>query len=886
MDKSKKKKLDQKIINSITPFSRLSYNKAKKVDIFVGRDKSLRYLTESLFKSVFNDQSFGITISGPGGCGKSTLFGYFMQLINSQKIFQEKYCYLNKDDSKIISCFIDAPKGEPTTLKYFWTSIIDALAEENRDFLEEYSTVFIRKCISILWNNKVHRDEIISIFLDLIPNIEVLLSNSRFVEIVNIDNLFNFLISKNGILDDIYKIIKFGWRILQKNEVTFGLLGKSGDFNQKRSFKYDKRYIDLLFNVLSSDPDKSASAQNILKGVEGDLLKSDSDVISLFNWLTQTWEWMEEKPVSFLVGIDNIGYLTQNIKDKSSAFPPFIQTILQMRNKLKKCLFVLIATNDDWRQFNTYTSQHEDYRTQLQGFLINRLDLTRLVLSEVQEALTMIMNNFWSGLGILDPSNSVYPFSELFFSYLYEYHAHEYRAILNHLNQIWGYYKTKLKVLPLTNPFKMINFVRVKTYDLFRQTSQEAKNKLSELFFSNLIEWEKKQIKNQFNTIQARHLGKKQSDIVEKKVTEALRVLQENENPKQIEWVEQTPPINVETEKGKRTRYPDVYVKLARNSISDKKHTFEIQVKMYDKNGHVKLKEIDSSIELLERAYTDALLFLIIGAGLEEAAIEEINRLNLEDRVLNFKPLDSEQEEALSFLVFYEDITGKKISVDIVKEILEILFKEPWNRIINKIRNIGSYRAAMIEEKIKEKEKHTIIGYAKIQGTHPGSETQSISINPPKIEENTIKTEIDINSNTGNLLKPKKVEINNGEQEQQGDKSDFDQILKDLQLSDSKILLTNVHHRYKDSKADLEFIINTAIKRTDRYKGKVTKAYLKKKVPAHLSDENINELFLRLKNEYSKNQIPQEECLFLYEGTSLVLTDIGKKYSSIINKIN
>jgi len=62
--------------------------------------------------------------------------------------------------------------------------------------------------------------------------------------------------------------------------------------------------------------------------------------------------------------------------------------------------------------------------------------------------------------------------------------------------------------------------------------------------------------------------------------------------------------------------------------------------------------------------------------------------------------------------------------------------------------------------------------------------------------------------------------------------------------------------------------------------------YLKKRVPAHLSDENINELFLRLKNEDVKNQIPKEEKIFIYKGTSICITDIGKEFYQIIKIID
>ncbi len=150
--KRKVKKYDTKIINSSSPFSAISYLKEQKIDNFVGRKHDLRYLSQFLYDSINNDRSFGITFSGPGGCGKSTLFGYFVQLINTQELFQKDYCILKREDCLIIPCFIDAPKGEPASLLYFWVSIIDSLAEEGMDFLEKFTLLLSIKfnCLASL----------------------------------------------------------------------------------------------------------------------------------------------------------------------------------------------------------------------------------------------------------------------------------------------------------------------------------------------------------------------------------------------------------------------------------------------------------------------------------------------------------------------------------------------------------------------------------------------------------------------------------------------------------------------------------------------------------------------------------------------------------------
>ena len=876
MDKKLVKSLDSKIINSVTPFSNISYKKKKEIEVFVGRENNLKTLTESLNNTLFSDRSFGVSLSGPGGCGKSTLFGYFTQLINSQKIFQRNYCRLKREECEIITCFIDAPKGETTTLKYFWTSIIDALAEENIEFLEKFAILLFRKCLDVLWKNHFKIEDLQDILTILIPDFEESIKHHEIVDLINLDKFFKLLTSNENYANKIKTIISNGWRILQSHEVILNILGNVSTSNQKRLFKIEKQYFELLFDMLSIDLDKSFKAQSIIKGVQGALITSDSDVIKLFNWLITTWEWIIGKPICFVIGLDNIGYMTVDLSDYETAYIPFIQTILQMRDSLKKFLFVLIGTNEDWRLFNEYINKHQDNRTQLRGFLINNLDLTRLTLTEVLEALSLIMTKFWTQAGVIHPSNPVYPFSKEFFTYLYEYHAHEYREILIYLNNIWSNYKSMVKVKEFIEPFYMIKFVRI----IMRESYREIENyKFSEFYYSNLIEWEKEQIKNNFISIHSRHIGSSQSDLVERCLTEAMRILQEKETPKQIDWAEKTPAITVETEKGKRTRYPDVYIKLTRQKLSDKKRTFEIQVKMYDENIFVKLKEIESSLELLERAYTDALLFVMTGAGLEENSIEEINRLNLTDRILYYKPLNEDQFKALAYLVYYEDITGRKITYKVIKEILEILFEEPWDNILEQIRNIGSYRAERIIEKIKEKQKSTLTDYIEtksVQTSQPSSSDEVGSIlnqNVSLLEEH--KDDIQ-KASASESLSP----TTNGKQ-----KSNLETNIDDLGLTQNKNAIINVYKRYQDNQKNLEFIFECVHKRTDRYKGKTTKDYLKKSVPAHLSDEDINELFMRLKNEDVKNHVPNNEKLFTYEGTSICITEIGKEFYKLLKKL-
>ncbi|MEJ2249366.1 MAG: hypothetical protein P8Y97_06870 [Candidatus Lokiarchaeota archaeon] len=285
------KKLDSKIINSITPFSETTYKKREEVNVFVGREDKIETLIGALNNNILGDRSFGVSISGPGGCGKSTLFGYFYQMITSQKIFQNKHFQLEKNQCEIITAFIDAPKGEATTLRYFWTSIIDALAEENSDFLEDFATLLFRKCLHVLWKSNFYQEKIGNVLGKFIPDFQESVKLSEIIELIKPKKFLKILTINLEILTEIRNIITSGWRILQDYEVSFGILGKAGDFNQKRFFKVEKQYFDLLFDILSPEYEKSSQAQDIFKGVKEGLIESDSDVIKVFKWLIFCINW-------------------------------------------------------------------------------------------------------------------------------------------------------------------------------------------------------------------------------------------------------------------------------------------------------------------------------------------------------------------------------------------------------------------------------------------------------------------------------------------------------------------------------------------------------------------------------------------------------------------
>jgi hypothetical protein len=86
--------------------------------------------------------------------------------------------------------------------------------------------------------------------------------------------------------------------------------------------------------------------------------------------------------------------------------------------------------------------------------------------------------------------------------------------------------------------------------------------------------------------------------------------------------------------------------------------------------------------------------------------------------------------------------------------------------------------------------------------------------------------------------------------------------------------LTLVLKRYEGIYKIIILFCELAISRKDRFKGQVTKEYIKKNIPTDYNEEDARRIFDQLKQDAAN----KKEILFAYKGTSLVLTDLGNKY--------
>ncbi|MBD3353112.1 MAG: hypothetical protein GF364_16645 [Candidatus Lokiarchaeota archaeon] len=860
-----KNKFERKILNKISPFTETSQVKGKEIRVFVGRENEKNTLMTAIQTVAISKHGSAIKITGPGGSGKSTLFGYIAQLIDNGNIFKQSRGLLDESNLELLAAFIDAPKDQDTSFRYFWTSIVDSFSDSihglTAEFFEYFATKLILTCLKRLISIS-DRDTIISIMQGPYPRFKEDIKDHNWEDLVRIDRLIESgSIYYNFDQNHAKQIIERNIRRLQRIVITL-------PDGTKRRFSYEKEYFDKLFDLFDDDAEKTINALLCLKGSKVKFLPTDKSIMKLLNWVCNTWEWIHKKSICIVVGVDNLGYLTANANTDNNTYNKFVQTLLQMRNDLNNFLFVIIGTNSDWDEVENFVKTKQDYKRQLSGFFSRKIDLNRLTKEEAVEALRGIMQNFWTQQK-LSPTNIYYPFSAGFFSYLYDYEVRDYRSMLNVLNGIWNWFKEKKKVKTFDKPFDYIRFIRKKW------AIREGKQYILQL--RDLIPFEKKVLKDKWNKIDAVFKSNEKSNMVEVAMTAFIEVLRDNEVPRRIALVQQHATLQYFTKGKKQTRFPDVYVAVQNPGPLDENRAFEIQVKIHEPNQYVRLKEIEGSLGSLTHKKIDALVFLITGPGLEPRALTEIERLQVSERVFCVSPLNSDQLDALLLMVYYRELIESDPPPLLVKEIFSTIFGIDWEDLINRIGNMTAM--SPLKEPIVEKEpvkqgSSAITDYLHVNKT-PEVTQKTLNKEQPNQEEISVGHKP---AQTTAMCKPEN-DTPASERPESISTSEESDVNEGLHVPEEIVELKN---RYECILNEVSFILNLALDRKGRWGGQVTKDYVKKRVPPELKEEQCRLVFDQLRKDAKKFPVILAE----YEGTSLKFNDTSKKFRKYLQNPN
>ena len=648
------------------PFSVKAYIPGQKVSDFVGRKNELYTLREQTKFVWRNKISRAVRLEGPAGVGKSTLFIFLKESIESERIsIKGPVTYLSKD-TDILSSYLQVP-DKIEDFGDIWKELLigfEAGVEE-----ETRSDIGLMEYIALHLIYRMFKEDNQGLSTIIWPEREpgIPFKYVGFIDIID------------PILDGGANVIKGIQEYFNKNKREIRGKLKTEVNNVKYEIKRgDTSTIVNLFRVLNEDD----SYLDQLKNRDSSIFRSSQEIIRYFNDLMRFYACATRKQPLLLLGLDEVTKTSDEIgKDH---YLTLANLFVRLRNNLKFVLFVFISTTEDWVKFDNVIRTGSDLSNQINAF-VHRIPLQQLSVEEMTEVFKNRMRRYWETF----PSNKstrapFYPFSESLFNYVFRYQRRNLRNSIQFLDRLWSHFRRTRNVPNMLDLYSSMRVVRSFTKQTFDPENIER------------FEWDL--IEKSFNEPTRFRSNSVRSSTVERGLEAAWRCLQ-MEPASSITKVENNPVIETST----ISRRPDVCIEIHGNLGAEYRRFVEFQVKAYDEKNKISLDHIESSIQLFKEHFTDYLYFIITGKGLDSKAEYSIKQLeyNYPNRILR-PPLTKFQEQNLYLLALFEEITGhplgRKPDIDIViaKKILSNILNRTIEDFIAKIGQL-SYRKPLTE---------------------------------------------------------------------------------------------------------------------------------------------------------------------------------------------
>ncbi|HKZ42464.1 MAG TPA: hypothetical protein VJ044_15990, partial [Candidatus Hodarchaeales archaeon] len=463
---------------------------------------------------------------------------------------------------------------------------------------------------------------------------------------------------------------------------------------------------------------------------------------------------------------------------------------------------------------DAYIDKRTDMRSQVGGFLVERISLRRLPIQEGIDVFRRRISRYWDGKAIRPITNHSYPFSDAFFKYLYNYSNQGLRQSLNLLNSIWNRFRRSSKITGLFTFQESLKYVRgeegawpqdFSTKDLF----PFEKDYLIDEFWS----------KKRFNTDTER------SGFVESALGKAFEILKVD-TPKIVDLVRVNQQVPFVFGEKIVKRRPDVYVEFFGALGLERKRAVEFQVKIYGPESMVKREELESSIQLLKDGLLDLVFVIIAGKGPDPRFVAELHRLEFRSRLMGLSPMNSDAIVTLYLLGIYDDLVGMKPSSGVVKNMMETILGMPYEKFVADLRSMPKNSRGEL-----------------VEGESHGVPSESKTLE--KLLEAI----------------PEPVSVTSSVPAPPGDAVAIDRRHKDswTNLLDEGI---------KEYSTEIKYIIDLVMNRKGKYKGQTTEDFLVKELPAGLSKPRMRKAFKLL---------PEKSNLFTRGGSSIVLSKAGEE---------
>ncbi|MFX1366914.1 MAG: ATP-binding protein [Promethearchaeota archaeon] len=657
---------------NINPFGLAQYNPNRRVSDFVGRREELAKLKAQLNLVFHNKLSRAVRLEGPGGVGKSTLFNYLKESIESERIDENPRTQYLLRNTDIFSTYFIIP-DKIFEFSDIWIPLMDGLRpgfeiEVGIDIsLPEYiAFLFVYKMFlnnpeqlsEIIWDseNRPHR-----------------------LDHVELRDIIRPLMRKGKIavkaIQDYYTENKLEIREKFKTEIY------GNSYELKRA---DNRIIQDLFRVI--DEDDPNDYLELILTASNQLYRSNDELITYFDNLMRYYACLTKKQPLLLIGIDEAAKFSGELPE--DYFYQLGLLFVRLRDSLNYVLFVFISTTTDWAEFDRVINLNSDLESQISEFMYT-LPLKQLSIEDVKQVFINRMNRFWENYSserfLMEPN---YPFSLNLFEYVYRYKRRDLRESIHFLRDIWVNFGFTKRIPKFESKFECMR--EVLKYD----------NKAFNPENLRIFDWQ--YIREAFNDSLRYRSPTTRSSAVEIGLENAWKCLT-FENPPTVTDVKNNPVIKTST--GKKRR-PDVYVQLLGNLGAEYRRYVEFQVKAYGPNEFIRLDKIKSSLQLFDEGYTDFIYFIITGKGLDSNAEQKVKELeqNYPNRIRR-PSLTLNQENILYLLALYEEVSGKKLGDDPNKDI--ILSKKLLNDVLG--QRIESFLMEIKNLAYRGREERTII---------------------------------------------------------------------------------------------------------------------------------------------------------------------------------
>jgi hypothetical protein len=815
----------------------MTYIREKEISFFVGRDDEIKTILQVVQVVVSEGRSRGIILEGPGGCGKSTLFGRINQLLWKEAAED----YVDLSSSHVISAFVLAPENA-RSFRDLWRPIFEGLEEQNCSFFEKLACQILSKLLVVFHNQPEEFEELKGIIWES-PEVAPQFRAQKYSEAISKQIVREF--AADGLSDRIPKLIEFVSRhtrqILRHHTTP---LFRTPDTPE--SFVLDRvsgiPRMQQLLKILGTD---GYELQNSFYLHDEELIKSDDDAFAWFNWFDQTLAWIFGKAPCFLIGIDDIGKISGAKETQDDYFQGFFNTLIRMRNALGRVAFVLIGTTDDWHRMDSFVNQNLDLRSQVQGFLVERISLSHLEPDLAVQVFENRMEEFWTGQARRPRLYKFYPFDSAAFRYIYDYKGHQIRDSLNLLHNIWQKSRRDRVVQSMLDYFQTMKLVRTIENDWPRQFLPDAFHLFERMAILNDF-WDPTTFKTKGS----------RSTACEQALAAAFQLIADQDHPRNIDRARCNPTIKVLENGQERRRRPDVFVEFFGQLGPERARAVEFQVKIYEPGHSVDASDLRSSFDLLEFGALDLLYLIMTGAGLTGQARMDINAF--QNRVMGLQPINDTQLLALVLLTRYQEITGSIIDLHTAKAILEIVLNRNWEQFVQEIRNMPkNYPRGEIQV--------TEIGEA-VPSTTPSAGALPGFLKYPAADQ-PIHDDVAAQESTV----PYSEESPQAETYLEPTATAKKAEAKPSVVPESKPDWTDSFpEAVKTWKKDIRYFFTRIMTRGGRWKGQTTVNYLIKDCPPEISPERLKQLF---------KMLPGQTSFFLKEKTSVYITEEGQKFA-------